>query len=116
MIPRNTQSSVKPLAITSIKRSPAFPDVPTLAESGFPGYEMVTWFGFLVPAGTPPEAIEKLNQATMRALQSTEVRERLQQSGAEAIPVATADFGKYFDADVERWAKLVRAGKLVPAQ
>jgi tripartite-type tricarboxylate transporter receptor subunit TctC len=107
---------VKPLAITSSKRSPAFPDVPTLAESGFPGYEMVTWFGFLVPAGTPPEAIEKLNQATARALQSPEVRERLQQSGAEAIPVAAAEFGKYFDADVERWAKLVRAGKLVPAQ
>jgi tripartite-type tricarboxylate transporter receptor subunit TctC len=77
---------------------------------------MVTWFGFLVPAGTPADAIEKLNQATVRALQSPEVRERLQQSGAEAIPVAAVDFGKYFDSDVERWAKLVRAGKLVPAQ
>jgi tripartite-type tricarboxylate transporter receptor subunit TctC len=103
---------VRALAITSSKRSPAFPDVPTLAESGFPGYEMVTWFGFFAPAGTPPEAIEKLNAATARALQNAEVRERLQQSGAESIPVGAAEFGKYFDHDVERWARLVKAGKI----
>lgn len=105
---------VKALAITSTRRSPAFPDVPTVAESGFPGYEMVTWFGFFSPAGTPPEAIARLNEATARALQSAEVRERLQQSGAEPIPVGAVEFGKYFDADVERWSKLVKAGKITP--
>jgi len=105
---------VRALAITSSKRSPAFPDVPTIAESGFPGYEMVTWFGFFAPAGTPREMIEKLNDATARALQSAEVRDRLQQSGAEAIPVGAGEFGKYFDADVERWSRLVKAGKIAP--
>ena len=103
---------VRALAVTSSKRSPAFPEVPTLAESGFPGYEMVTWFGFFAPAGTPADAIEKLNAATARALQSPEVRERLQQSGAEPIPVGAAEFGKYFDNDVERWSRLVKAGKI----
>jgi len=58
--------------------------------------------------------IEKLNDATARALQSAEVRDRLQQSGAEAIPVGAGEFGKYFDADVERWSRLVKAGKIAP--
>jgi tripartite-type tricarboxylate transporter receptor subunit TctC len=105
---------VRALAITSSKRSPGFPDVPTIAESGFPGYELVTWFGFFAPAGTPPEAIDKLERATAAALLSPEVRDRLQQSGAEPIPVGSAEFGRYFDNDVERWAKLVKAGKIAP--
>ena len=103
---------VRPLAITSSKRSPALPNVPTLAEQGLAGYEMVTWFGFFAPAGTPPEVVDKLQAATAKALQAPEVRERLQQAGAEPIPVGAAEFGRYFTGDVERWSALVRSGKL----
>jgi tripartite-type tricarboxylate transporter receptor subunit TctC len=105
---------VKPLAITSSKRSPSLPDVPTIAESGFPGYRMSTWFGFFAPAGTPPSIIEKLNYATVKALESPEIKENFLRSGSEPIPTKSAEFGKYFQADIERWKTLVDTGKLSP--
>ena len=107
---------VRALATTSRQRSQALPDVPTVAEQGFPGYEFVTWFGFFARAGTPPEAIARLEQATTAALQSPAVRERLSQIGSEPVPVPGAEFRKYFNDDVERWAKLVKDGKVAPLQ
>jgi tripartite-type tricarboxylate transporter receptor subunit TctC len=107
---------VKPLGITSAKRSPALPDVPTLAEQGVKDYEMVTWFGFFAPTGVPPAAIEKLNAATAKALDTPDVKERLQQLGAEAVPTGAAEFARYYMADVNRWAELVKSGKLAPLQ
>lgn len=107
---------VRALATTSKNRSKALPDVPTVAEQGFPSYELVTWFGFFAPTGTPPEALAKLEQATAAALQSPAVRERLSQIGSEPVPVPAAEFRKYFNEDVERWAKLVKDGKVAPLQ
>jgi tripartite-type tricarboxylate transporter receptor subunit TctC len=103
---------VRALAVTSSKRSPALPEVPTLAESGFPGYEFVTWQGLFVPAGTPPEALKKLETALSHALSGAEVQARLQQAGSVELPRSGAEFGRYYLADVERWARLVKSGKV----
>jgi tripartite-type tricarboxylate transporter receptor subunit TctC len=107
---------VRPLAITSSRRSPALPEVPTVAEQGYRGYEFVTWFGFFAPAAAPAQAVAALEQATIAALQSDTVKERMAQLAAEPVPARAAEFGKYFLADVESWAKLVREGKVAPLQ
>jgi tripartite-type tricarboxylate transporter receptor subunit TctC len=103
---------VKPLATTAGRRSKSMPDVPTVAESGYPGYENGSWLGFMVPAGTPPDVIAKLEAATAKALQSDAVKQRLEQIGSEPIPVAGNDFGKYVRNDAARWEKLVKEGRL----
>jgi tripartite-type tricarboxylate transporter receptor subunit TctC len=108
--------TVRPLGITSARRSSALPEVPTLAEQGFPGYQFATWFGFFAPAATPAEAVAKLEQATARALQTEDLKRRMEQVAAEPIPVPGPEFGKYYLADVERWARLVREGRITPIE
>ncbi len=103
---------VKPLATTAARRSKSLPEVPPIAESGYPGYENGSWLGFMVPAGTPPEVIAKLEAATAKALQSDSVKQRLEQIGSEPIPVKTAEFGKYVQNDAARWQKMVKEGRL----
>jgi len=90
--------------------------VPTVAEQGFPSYEFAVWFGFFARTVTPPEAMARLEQATVAALKSPAVRERLSQIGSEPVPVPGSEFGKYFNDDVERWARLVKEGKVAPLQ
>ena len=107
---------VRALAVTSTRRSPALPDVPTLSEAGFAGYEFVTWQGLFAPTGTPPEVIRKLEGALEAALRSADVQARLQQAGSVELARGSTEFGRYYLADVERWARLVRNGKLAPLQ
>lgn len=104
--------AVRAIGITSAHRSASLPDVPTVAEQGVPGYAFDTWFGFFARTGTPPEAIATLSDATRRVLQVPAIQERLRQNSAELLPPDPAGFGRYFEADVERWARLVREGKL----
>lgn len=107
---------VRALATTSARRAADFPDVPTLAESGLPGYEFETWFGLFVPAAVPAPTVSRLEQATLVALRSSAFKERLSQAAATPIPDTATAFGRYFNNDVERWAKLVREGRLAPLQ
>jgi tripartite-type tricarboxylate transporter receptor subunit TctC len=105
---------VRALATTSNRRSATLPDVPTIAESGFPGFEFGAYLALFAPAGTPKEAIAALEEAAAKALLAPLVKERLTQIAAEPVPVTAAGFQKYFNDDVERFAKLVRDGKLKP--
>jgi len=105
---------VRALATTSHRRSAALPDVPTIAESGFPGFEFGAYLALFAPAGTPKEAIAMLEDAVAKAIQVPLVRERLAQMAAEPVPVSSTAFQKYFNDDVERFARLVREGKLKP--
>ncbi|WP_326540163.1 Bug family tripartite tricarboxylate transporter substrate binding protein [Pseudorhodoferax sp.] len=107
---------VRALATTSARRASDFPEVPTLAESGLPGYEFETWFGLFVPAAVPSPTVTRLEQAALVALRSAPFKERLSQAAATPIPDSASAFGRYFTSDVERWAKLVREGKLAPVQ
>ena len=96
------------LAVTSNKRVAALPDVPTVAESGFPGFEDYTWVGFFMPAGSPPEAVSRLNAEMNKLLATQDMKDRLAALGFEPVGGSPADFGRYVSAEVQKWAKVVR--------
>ena len=101
---------VKPLGVTSLKRSPLLPDVPTLDEQGIKGYEVNTWFGFVAPAGTPPEIVAKLNGEFNRIFASQEAKDKLGPQGFDlAPPMAPAAFGKLVADDLVKWVPIVKA-------
>lgn len=99
---------VRALAVTSAARSPDPPDVPTVAEQGFPGFEAVTWFGMVAPARTPAPILAELNAALQEALKSAAVIEKFRTDGS--VPVATSpdEFGRFLRAETARWGKVVR--------
>ncbi|WP_246129736.1 Bug family tripartite tricarboxylate transporter substrate binding protein [Verticiella sediminum] len=98
----------KPIAITGASRSALYPDIPTIAESGYPGYDVSVWMGVFAPAGTPAPIVERLNAAIRQALQSEEVQARLKSSGIDTRTDMTADaFKQYVHEDVERWKQAV---------
>jgi len=99
---------LKALGVTDTKRSKFYPDVPTVAESGVPGYESVGWFGLLAPAGTPPEIVNQINQAIVAAMETQEFRDHLATLGAEPKSQTPEEFGRYINADVAKWSKLVK--------
>ena len=105
---------LKVLAVMSPTRSPALPDVPTIAESGFPGFEASVWYGFMAPAATPKAVIERLHAEVQKALVTPEVRERMAAVGGEAVPSSIADFAALIRADRQRYDKLVREAKIKP--
>jgi tripartite-type tricarboxylate transporter receptor subunit TctC len=99
---------LKGLAVTSLKRVDVLPDLPTVAESGFPGFESYTWIGLLGPANLAPAIVSKLNAAVNDALRSNKVRENLAAMGFEAKPGTPAQFDAYLHEEVSRWGKIVR--------
>ena len=100
---------LRPLAVTGIKRSPQLPDVPTVAESGVPGYEAYVWMGLLAPKGTPPAIIDRVQRELMQVLKSADVKSHMDTAGIEIVGSTPAEFGAFFRAEKERWAKVVRA-------
>jgi tripartite-type tricarboxylate transporter receptor subunit TctC len=99
---------LKALAISSSKRFAAAPDIPTVAESGLPGFETGSFQGIVAPAGTPPEIVSKLHQTISKILASPEMQERLATAGAELRPGSPADFGVFIRDEKARWAKVVK--------
>jgi tripartite-type tricarboxylate transporter receptor subunit TctC len=106
------QGTVRALATTSARRSEALPDLPTVAEAAVPGYEFVTWIGLFIRAGAPEASARRLEEAVLQAIETPAMRERLRLSSAEPIPADAEGFARYFREDVERWAGMVRAGRL----
>jgi tripartite-type tricarboxylate transporter receptor subunit TctC len=100
------------LAVTTLKRSPATPELPTVSEAGVKGYEAGTWYGLLVPTGTARETITRLHAESMKVLASTEIRQRLDAAGFEAIGSTPEQFGAYIRSEVEKWGKVVRAARV----
>lgn len=99
---------LKALAVTGAKRSKFFPAVPTVAESGLPGYESVGWFGLLAPAHTPKDIVDKLNRAVVAIMAEKDVIEHMAKLGAEPEPQSPEEFGRYINADVAKWSALVK--------
>ncbi len=100
---------LKALAVTSLERSSALPDVPTMAESGLPGFEASSWFGLLAPAGTPRDAIVKINGEVAKWLATPEAKEKLASQGAIAASGLTPeDFQKHIASETTKWAKVVK--------
>lgn len=104
------------LAVTSKVRAANLPKIPTMAEEGLPGYEMVNWWGIFGPAGMSPELTAKLNAAFVEILKEPETRAKLQQLGYELTGTSAAEFKTYLAAENEKWAALVKAEGSVPAQ
>lgn len=99
---------MRALAVTSPKRTADLPSVPTVAESGFKGFEAVTWFGVAGPAGLPKDVVAKLNGAFNKALQDPEVRKKLASQGADALGGTPEQFAKLIHDDIGRWGKIVK--------
>ena len=101
-------NKLRPLAVTSAKRVDDLPDVPTIAESGFKGFEAVTWFGLLAPAGTPKDVIKKLNDEFNKALQDPQLRKSLGEQGADPVGGTPEQFATLIKDDIPRWSKVVK--------
>jgi len=99
---------VRGLAVSSARRLASIPDVPTLGELGFQGMEDYTWIGLFLPAGTPPDVVQRLNEAANRALQAPETRERLDALAFEPVGGSPAAFAEYVKAEIAKWGKVVR--------
>jgi tripartite-type tricarboxylate transporter receptor subunit TctC len=99
---------VKGLGITSTKRSPLLPAVPTIAESGAPGYEVATWWGILAPAGVPEPIVTRLNTEIRGILVQADSAQRLAAEGAEPWPLSSAEYGKVIQSEIEKWTKVAR--------
>jgi tripartite-type tricarboxylate transporter receptor subunit TctC len=111
-LPQVKAGRLRALGLTSAQRSPALPDMPTIAEAGVPGYEATGWYGVLVPSGTPPAIIGRLNAEFDKAMQSAETRERLAANGYDSASGTPAQFGQYIKAEIVKWAGVVKSAKL----
>jgi tripartite-type tricarboxylate transporter receptor subunit TctC len=105
---------LRALAVTGPKRAESLPDVPTMIESGVPGYTALTWNGLLAPAGTPPEVIAKLNDAIVKAMRSPEMKERLAKIGQDVAWSTPAEFAAFLRDETAKWSKVIRASGIKP--
>jgi len=99
---------LKALGVTSARRASALPEVPTIAESGAPGYELVSWFGLVAPAGTPAAIIGRLSEETAAILKTADFQERIKAEGGENLPLASGPFNDFIKKETVRWAKVVK--------
>jgi len=102
---------LRALGISGAKRSSLLPDLPTMIEGGLPGFITETWYGLLLPAGSPREVIAALNDVAVKAVQKPEFRERISQMGADPLAESPEFFAKYLAAEIARWAKVIRESK-----
>ena len=109
--PYITSGKLRALGVSSLQRSAALPDVPTVAESGYPGFSVAEWLGIFVPAGTPPAIVERLNNAATRALQHPEVQTRLKALGAEIIGGQPGNMDKDLRSEIANWTRLAQQVK-----
>jgi len=108
-LPLIREGRLRAIAVTSLTRDPALPDVPSVAEQGFPGFEALTWFALLAPAGTPGPIADRLNFEVNRALASPEMRQRLDAMGFSPARIGRVEFAAYLRAEVTKWAGVIRA-------
>ena len=108
ILPRVRSGQLRGLAVSSAKRIAAAPDLPTVAESGLPGFDVVAWFGLFAPAGTPPAIVERLSAETRAALVAPDLRKRLVDLGAEPLGSSPAKFAAYVGAEYRRWGAFAK--------
>ena len=108
-LPHVQAGKLRALAVTSAKRSPAAPDLPTIAESGYPGFSADAWSGLFAPRGTPKAIVEKISLETQRILKTPEVQKRLGELGAEPVGSTPAEFAQFVQREIDKWARVVKA-------
>jgi len=111
-LPHTRAGRLRSLAITSLKRSRAMPEVPTMSEAGLRGFEVISWYGLLAPAGTPQNIVQRLNAAVDRSVHEPDALERLASFGAEPVNMTPDAFGTFIRNELEKWAKVVKVAGL----
>ena len=111
-LPQVKAGKIRALAVSTPKRSPAAPDIPTTAEAGVPGYEATAWFGLVATAGTPPAIVAKLAAETQRILKLPDVAERIAGLGAEPVGNTPDEFGKFIVSEIAKWSRVIREAKV----
>jgi tripartite-type tricarboxylate transporter receptor subunit TctC len=109
VLPHVKAGKLRILGVASAQRLKGFPDIPTIAESGVPGYEATQWYGLLAPAATPKDIVVKLNRDAVKALKDPAVAERLAGEGAEPVGDTPEQFGAFIRSEIELWGKVIRA-------
>jgi tripartite-type tricarboxylate transporter receptor subunit TctC len=107
-MPHVKSGKIRALAVTTARRSPTVPDLPTIAESGVPGFDISTWYGVWAPAGTPRDIVNRISSEVAKALQQPAVRERLVALGAEPAGDTPEEFAAYCQSELAKWSKIVR--------
>ena len=110
--PHIDAGKLRPIGITTSKRSKALPNVPTIAESGLPGYEVTPWFAVFVPAATPKPIVNKLNAALLDALKSPEIKAKFDGIGAEPLGTTPDELASYLNKEIERWGKVISTNNI----
>jgi tripartite-type tricarboxylate transporter receptor subunit TctC len=108
VLPQVQAGRLKALAVTSSARSPAAPELPTIAEAALPGYSVTNWIGLFAPAGTPRDIVVKLNGETVRIMQAPDIQKRLANEGAKFTPKTPDEFTAFVKAEIAKWAKVVK--------
>ena len=108
-LPHVRSGRLRALGITGLKRIAAAHDVPTIAESGVPGYDAAQWYGMVAPAQTPKEIVARLNRDLVAILQSDEIKERFAADGAEAVPTTPDEFARYIRSETDKWARVAKS-------
>ncbi|MCS6766741.1 MAG: tripartite tricarboxylate transporter substrate binding protein [Candidatus Protistobacter heckmanni] len=113
-LPLAKSGDIRALAVTSAKRSPAAPNIPTIAESGLPGFEATSWFALMAPAKPPPDVLAKINQETLRVMNLPDVRDKLVQLGLEVAPGRPEELAAFIQSETVKWAKVVKESGAKP--
>lgn len=108
------EGKLRAIGVSTSTRSPLFPDVPTIAEAGVPGYEVLGWNGILAPAATPPDIVQRLNREIRAILEEPEIKQKLAQQGAEPAPTDPETFARRIRDDVAKWSEVIRAAGIQP--
>jgi tripartite-type tricarboxylate transporter receptor subunit TctC len=111
-LPHVKAGKLRALGVTSAKRSPQYPDVPTIAEAGVPGYDVVGWYGLIGPAGMPDHALTRLSTEIARIVKMPDIRDRIAGAGAEPVGNSPAEFATFLVQDQQKWAKVIKAGNI----
>jgi tripartite-type tricarboxylate transporter receptor subunit TctC len=114
VLPLVREGKLRALAVTSSKRSAAAPDVPTIAESGYPGFEYTAWYGLVAPAGTPVAVIRQLQLETAKALALPDLRAKLADAGVEGVGNSPDEFAAMIKSEIPKWAKVIKDAGIKP--
>jgi tripartite-type tricarboxylate transporter receptor subunit TctC len=111
-MPHVTSGRLRAVAVSSVKRSPVLPAVPTMIETGYPDFEASTWFGLLAPSGVPPEIVQRLHAEVVKLLAGKELQQRLGSEGAVAVGNTPSEFAAYIRSETEKWTRVVKAAQI----
>jgi tripartite-type tricarboxylate transporter receptor subunit TctC len=114
LLPHIRSGKLRALAVSSLQRSSVAAEIPTVAESGLPGFEALTWFGLFAPAGTPQPIVDQLNAEVKKSLASPEVHGKLNQQGLTVVGSSSAELKAYMKQEVPKWGKLLRNANIKP--